>query len=164
MELLISSILLLVAVSYLLIRWLTAKPTTMLLDRGGVMIDGVLVPDFERSDVVVFIEECRNASVSSDLAREFLVAMYNTMGFTKEPPAPKLSDDRYEVWGLDDDIEGPLNYVLAKHELNGVRWNQKEILALQTMGDLLAFLSERIESPSAENANNALKSDLGALV
>ena len=161
MEFLIPSFLLVIAVIYLLVRWFTARPTTTLLDRGGIEKEGILVPDFERGDLVEFFEECRKASISSDLAKDFVSAMYNTMHFNKEPPAPKLSDDRYEVWGLDDDISEPLNYVLTRYGFSRVRWNERETLALQTIGDMLVFLSSRIEGLSGKHANNALKGDLG---
>lgn len=139
----VASGLIVVCIVYLIVRWRMTEVPAMVLDRGGFEQNGLLMPDFSREDLMAYIEECREASISSELAKEFVVAMYNTLRFTKEPPAPKLTDDRYEVWALDDDVGEPLNYVLARYQRPHVRWDDPEVLDLRTIEDVLHFLDER---------------------
>lgn len=152
MTLSITGALILICVFYVVFRFFTKKTIHMKLDKGGVEIGNTLSPNYERSDIKEFLKECQKSEISVELAKDFIVGIYNTLNFIKEPPAPKLSDNRYEEpWEIDDDIGDLLNYVLSKYQVPLVRWNQDEVLDLKTMEDILVYMSKRISSQVKAN-------------
>ncbi len=137
----------LICTAYIIYRFATDKHE-MVLDKGGIRKDDLILPDFSRTDIQAFFKECHETNIPEKLAKEFIIALYNTLLFNSEPESPKLNDDRYDIWALDDDVDYPINYVLEKYGVNEIRWNQKDVLELQTIKDILVFITGKVQSKS----------------
>ena len=129
---------------YVIYRWMTHEIKPMLLDKGGFIEGETKKPDFTRKDLKEYLTECEENSIDSELAKEFFIAVYNTLMWEKEPIAPKLSDNRYKLWELDDDIEDVINYIFRMHNISTISWNYDEILNLVTFKDILLYLQQKI--------------------
>ncbi|MCE2573069.1 hypothetical protein [Motilimonas eburnea] len=160
MNLYISVVLLVIAVSYLIYMLYSDVSMEMELDKGGYKDNGTIYPDFSRADLADFIKECEQVAISTDLAMCFVIAIYNTSIFQQEPEAPKLNDNRFSVWGYDDDVEDVMNYVLSEYKLPLVRWHDREVLDLESIEDILVFIEHKLaEKRKSEGVHQILKID-----
>jgi len=117
----------------------------MILNLNGKKENAIFFPDFEREDIKLFIKQCEEVGISNNIAKDFILSMYNTMYFKSEPLMPNIEESRYENWKLDDDIEDFINYIFEKYNIEKVKWNQKEILEIDTFLDILNYLSKKIK-------------------
>jgi len=117
----------------------------MTLNLGGEKENGIFSPDFNRDDIKLFIKECKDSGISKNIAKDFILSMYNTLYFKNEPSMPSITESRYDNWKLDDDIEDFINYIFDKYHIKKIRWNQTDILELNTMLDILNYLSKKIK-------------------
>ena len=117
----------------------------MILNLNGKKENAIFFPDFEREDIKLFIKQCEEVGISNNIAKDFILSMYNTMYFKSEPLMPNIEESRYENWKLDDDIEDFINYIFEKYNIEKVKWNQKEILEIDTFLDMLNYLSKKIK-------------------
>jgi hypothetical protein len=114
--------------------------TKMVLDNGGTFdLEGKYIPGMSRLDLQEFLFECAKAGITRDFAEEFLLQLFNMSTYLKEPPAPKLEDDLYKVWAIDDDIEELINPILTRRNLQRINWNDSPVLELGTIGDAILF-------------------------
>ncbi len=112
----------------------------MVLDKGGTFdIEGKYIPDMSRLDLQEFVMECAKNSIPRNFAEEFLFQLFNMSTYLNEPPAPKIDDELHKKWGIDDDIENLINPILARRNLQGIKWNDSQILELGTIGDVISF-------------------------
>jgi hypothetical protein len=117
----------------------------MTLNLGGKKENGIFFPDFNRDDIKLFIKECEDSGISKNIVKDFILSMYNTLYFKNEPSMPSIAESRYDNWELDDDIEDFINYIFNKYHIKKIRWNQTDILELNTMLDILNYLSNKIK-------------------
>jgi len=136
--------LMLICIIYIIFAF-TKPRQEMILNLNGKKENEILFPDFEREDIKLFIKQCEEVGISKNIAKDFILSMYNTMYFKSEPLMPNLNESRYENWELDDDIEDFINYIFEKYNIEKVRWNQKEILEIDTFLDILNYLSKKIK-------------------
>ncbi len=127
-------------------RFATDKVPPFVLNKGGFEINGKYYPDFERDDLKHYLKECDDNSIPEALAKELIVAIYNTLNWQNEPNAPLLTEDRYTNFDIDDEIDSVINYIFTKHKVDHIRWNDNEILKLDTFGDILSYLKISIKT------------------
>ena len=140
------ALIILVLFCHVVYRLKTQKLRPMALDKGGFFKGETICPDFSRKDLIAFLNECEENSIDNNLAKEFVIAVYNVMTWGCEPMAPRLNDSRYELWDLDEEVEDIINYIFKKHNINPVRWNNKVILNLVTFKDLLLYMDKKIKN------------------
>ena len=116
----------------------------MTLNLNGRKENEIFFSDFGREDIKNFIKQCEEVGISNNIAKNFILAMYNTMYFKSEPLMPNLEESRYDNWELDDDIEDFINYIFQKYNIKKIKWNQKEILKIDSFLDILNYLSKKI--------------------
>ena len=136
--------LILVCVIYIIVGF-NQPIQEMSLNLGGEKEDGIFIPDFNRNDIKLFIGESKENGISENIVKDFILSMYNILYFKNEPFMPSLTESRYDNWNLDDDIEDFINYIFDKYHIKNIRWNEIEILELNTMLDILNYLSKKIK-------------------
>ena len=130
----------LILLGYLAYRVRQESKREMTLDRGG-RIDAYrhYTPDMSRADIQDYFIECEQIQIPKQFAEEFLLHLFNMSKYLVEPDAPKIDHSLIEVWGIDDDIEDLINPILCKRNLKKIKWNEKDILDLRTIGDALSY-------------------------
>jgi len=100
----------LILVGFIVYRIRRMPDIIMVLDKGGIFdVDGKYIPDMLRHDLKEFSIECAKNGIPPNFAEEFLLQLFNMSTYLNEPPAPKIEDELYKVWGIDDDIENLIN-------------------------------------------------------
>ena len=139
-------LIILLLVCYIVYRLMSDKIQHMELNKGGFIKGETKIPDFTRDDVKIFLAECNKYGIEEALAKEFFISVYNTLSWISEPNAPKFTDNRYDLWGLDDDIDDVINYIFEQHNISPIKWNDREILNLVYFKDILVYLQEKINN------------------
>jgi hypothetical protein len=144
-------------IGYIVFRLATDK-IEMNMDKGGTLdAENRYQPDMQRNDIQDFLAQCDQEGFSKQLSEEFLqalFALFNFGGFKSEPPAPKLTDDRFGDWGIDDDIDGLINPIFQKHEIPLINWTDPEVLELVTIRDILNYIKMRISREHSQRLAN----------
>jgi hypothetical protein len=126
------------------LRFMTDKLEPIVLNKGGFIKNEIIYPDFERLDLSKFLGQCKENNIPHEIGKKFIIAVYNNIIWQTEPEAPKLSDDRYILWDLDEEIEEVLNSIFEEYNIEKIRWNNRDILDLVTFKDILLYIKEKI--------------------
>ena len=125
------------------------KNYVMCLNKGGVVHEGKIFPDFERSDIKKFINDCEKESISEKTAKLFIVGFYNTLLWENEPDCPNIEDSHHKLWEFDEyEIEEVFSYIKNEFKID-FQWNFERMLDFSSFKDILLYLNEKIKDNQA---------------
>jgi len=101
-----------VIIVYDIITNRTKERKVICLDQGGTVEKGTIMPDFERPDIKKYFEECNQENISYTIGKHFLIGLYNTFPWEKEPRCPKLNESYFKFYLFEEDeIEEIFEYL-----------------------------------------------------
>jgi hypothetical protein len=101
---------------------------------------------FKRGEIQEFINESIGLGFPKEFVEDFIKTIYTTWHFKQEPMSVNLKDDLISKWGCDDDKADLINIMLRKENIQKVKWNNKDVLRLKTIFDLMNYTYNKIKS------------------
>lgn len=96
----------------------------------------------------MYFADLDTIGISHDTGLQIALFLNRNFLFKPDPPIyPKMDEELYEVWWLDDDIGDVVNHALTNYDIKQyIKWNDKRLAPLMTIRDLFVFIQNEIKT------------------
>jgi len=96
-------------------------------------------------DREMFYRDIQEFNISPVVAQMAVDLLNTDLRFAEGVIYPKLDEELYAVWGIDEEVEDIINVIFEKlNKAKRVNWNDSTILKLGTIKDLLLYLDDEV--------------------
>jgi len=93
----------------------------------------------------MFYQDIQEFNISPVVAQMAVDLLNTGLRFAEDVIYPKLDEELYGVWGIDEEIEDIVNNILEKsNKSKRVNWNDSNILKIGTIKELMLYLNDEV--------------------